>query len=219
MNIYVGTSGWMYDWNKEGTLDWYVKNSGLNAVELNMSFYRFPTRQQIEKWRKYDIKWSIKVNKWITHIKRLTDMQSWYNFYNITKDLNPDFFLFQLSSSFKRNEINEKRVTKFAEVIGNRMAVEFRDPQWYLKPLNINAVIVSIDSPIGTYLINNKGYIYLRLHGRDNWYHYEYSKEELRQIATSIIKMNPDKVYIFFNNDHWMLENARYMLKILKEMV
>ncbi|RLF12723.1 MAG: DUF72 domain-containing protein, partial [Thermoprotei archaeon] len=39
MRVYIGTSGWLYDWNLDGSLDWYVKNSGLNAVELNASFY------------------------------------------------------------------------------------------------------------------------------------------------------------------------------------
>ncbi|MEM2358961.1 MAG: DUF72 domain-containing protein, partial [Nitrososphaerota archaeon] len=35
---FVRTSGWLYDWNSGGTLDWYLANSGLNAVELNASF-------------------------------------------------------------------------------------------------------------------------------------------------------------------------------------
>ncbi|MFP3209319.1 MAG: DUF72 domain-containing protein, partial [Nitrososphaeria archaeon] len=38
MEPYVGTSGWSYAWNPDG-LEWYVRNSGLNAVELNSSFY------------------------------------------------------------------------------------------------------------------------------------------------------------------------------------
>ena len=37
LRVYVGTSGWAYFWNPDG-LDWYVRNSGLNAVELNASF-------------------------------------------------------------------------------------------------------------------------------------------------------------------------------------
>ena len=47
MEVFVGTSGWSYGWNKGGNLDWYLRNSHLNAVELNASFYRFPNRNQI----------------------------------------------------------------------------------------------------------------------------------------------------------------------------
>ncbi|RLE86352.1 MAG: DUF72 domain-containing protein, partial [Thermoprotei archaeon] len=50
MEIYVGTSGWLYDWNIGGNLEWYVKFSSLNTVELNASFYRFPFRNQVRSW-------------------------------------------------------------------------------------------------------------------------------------------------------------------------
>jgi uncharacterized protein YecE (DUF72 family) len=33
-------------------------------------------------------------------------------------------------------------------------------------------------------------------------------------VAEKILKLNPEKVYVFFNNNHAMLENAREMLKI-----
>jgi uncharacterized protein YecE (DUF72 family) len=42
MKVLVETSGWFYDWYDDGTLDWHVERSGLNVVELNASFYRFP---------------------------------------------------------------------------------------------------------------------------------------------------------------------------------
>ncbi|MEM4061454.1 MAG: DUF72 domain-containing protein, partial [Desulfurococcaceae archaeon] len=29
MEVYVGTSGWLYDWNEGASLDWYVEESGL----------------------------------------------------------------------------------------------------------------------------------------------------------------------------------------------
>ena len=44
VEVYVGTSGWMYPWNLGRSLEWYVNHSGLNAVELNASFYRIPRR-------------------------------------------------------------------------------------------------------------------------------------------------------------------------------
>ncbi|MEM1508337.1 MAG: DUF72 domain-containing protein [Thermofilaceae archaeon] len=52
VKIYVGTSGWLYGWNEGGGLEWYVSHSGLNAIELNASFYRFPFPAQVKSWVK-----------------------------------------------------------------------------------------------------------------------------------------------------------------------
>jgi len=217
--IYIGTSGWMYDWNKELSLDWYVKNSGLNAIELNMSFYRFPSKKQIEKWRKYKIVWSIKVNRLITHIKRLKDIEAWKMFEELFHDLNPRFYLFQMPPYFKLNEENLRRVKEFEKIVGEKMAIEFRDPEWYEKLPDIKVTVVSIDSPIGTYIVNTSGIVYLRIHGRGEWYAYEYNEEELREIAEKVLEKKPKEIYVFFNNNHWMLENARTMKKILEELI
>jgi Uncharacterized conserved protein len=99
------------------------------------------------------------------------------------------------------------------------MAVEFRDVSWFNKDIKLEeATIVSIDSPIGVYIINNSGTVYLRMHGRDNWYFYDYSEEELREDAKRAISLSPEKLYVFFNNDLWMLDNGRKMLKILHKL-
>ncbi|MEM4913906.1 MAG: DUF72 domain-containing protein, partial [Desulfurococcaceae archaeon] len=70
MEVYVGTSGWLYDWNEGASLDWYVEESGLNAVELNASFYRFPFRNQVKGWsiKGSTLRWSVKVHRSITHL-------------------------------------------------------------------------------------------------------------------------------------------------------
>ena len=69
MDVFVGTSGWYYDWNKKKNFDWFIKNSSLNSVELNASFYRFPFPRQIEVWstKGTGLRWSIKVHRSITH--------------------------------------------------------------------------------------------------------------------------------------------------------
>ncbi len=74
LSIYVGTSGWLYSWNKEGSLDWYVRNTGLNAVELNASFYRFPFPSQVKTWKNKGraLRWSVKANRGISHYRKLS---------------------------------------------------------------------------------------------------------------------------------------------------
>ncbi|AHC51915.1 hypothetical protein SUSAZ_08170 [Sulfolobus acidocaldarius SUSAZ] len=218
MDIYIGTSGWSYSWNEGGNLDWYFRNTGFNAVELNMSFYRFPSLKLVNSWKKYNLRWSVKVNRMITHVNRMKDLELWKKFEEIFSGLNVDFYLFQLPQSFKYNPENLERIKKFEEIVGEKMAVEFRDPEWYKRDLNLNCVVVSIDSPIGRYIkMSPQGIVYLRMHGTDNWYRYDYTDEELRDITKDVLALNPKKIYVFFNNDLWMLENGRKMMEILKK--
>ena len=117
MEIYVGTSGWLYDWNEDRSFDWFVKNSELNSVELNASFYRFPFPNQVKSWAKKckDIRFAIKVHRKITHILRLKEesFQVWKDFRNLFRPLEEkiDFYLFQLPPSFSIQYL--ERVEKF----------------------------------------------------------------------------------------------------------
>jgi uncharacterized protein YecE (DUF72 family) len=224
MQVYVGTSGWFYSWNEGGNLEWFVRNSRLNSVELNASFYRFPFKNQVLGWAKKGegLKWSIKVHRLITHQRKFNEeaVAVWERFQELFAPLDPivSFYLFQVSSSF--TEID--RILSFAERTGldGKFALELRnkaileDPDFPQK-LQGKVVLVSIDSPDFQEKIFPGRVIYLRMHGRTGWYTHNYTKEELSSIAAKIRAANPEKAFIFFNNDHNMLENARAMLEIL----
>lgn len=231
--VFVGTSGWLYDWNREGTFDWYVRESGLNAVELNASFYRLPFRNQVKSWSRKggSLRWAVKVHRYITHYARLSEKATafWFKFRKIFEELDEviDFYLLQLPPSFSCTGRSVQRLKDFVKKTeeGERIAVEFRHPSWFL--LNREelcryiegATAVSVDSPEFNYFIGCGKVVYARLHGRTSWYFHEYSSEELLEVAKRIIDIGPSRVYVFFNNDHWMLENARQMLRILQSIL
>jgi len=232
VEFFVGTSGWLYDWNEDSSLDWYVRYSGLNAIELNASFYRFPFRNQVLSWvrKGSSLHWSIKVHRYITHIKRLREdaLDAWRRFKELFTPLDKyiDFYLFQLPPNFTYNDENAERIRLFAREsgLGWRFAVEFRNKSWFNDEAlgtikDVGVTVVSVDEPGATWITSTNGIIYLRLHGRLNWYWYDYSHEELRELISRVMVLNPGKVYVFFNNDHWMLENARATLRILNEML
>ncbi len=226
---FVGTSGWTYDWNPDG-LDWYVKNSGLNAVELNASFYRFPFQNMVKSWARKGrpLRWAIKVHRSVTHVHRLNVksyevMERFLRLFEPMKDLI-DFYLVQLPPSFARNAENERRVRRFAERFDVPLAFEFRHESWFdektveaLEPLS-NAFVVSVDSPMGTWIVESKGTVYIRFHGRTDWYFHNYTEDELREVAEKTLSLEPKRIYAFFNNDHWMLENARRFKELLDEL-
>ncbi|WP_156168425.1 DUF72 domain-containing protein [Methanoculleus sediminis] len=51
------------------------------------------------------------------------------------------------------------------------------------------------------------------MHGRDAWYRHDYTKGELTAIRDRITGIGPERVYISFNTDHAMLEDARAMAR------
>ncbi|MEM4622238.1 MAG: DUF72 domain-containing protein [Sulfolobales archaeon] len=230
VSVYVGTSGWLYDWNEGASLDWYLKYSGLNAVELNASFYRFPFPNQVISWRRKTeacgVRWAVKVHRSVTHMRMLSEdsLAIWSKFVNLFKPLDDfvDFYLLQMPPRFKMSADNIFKLERFARSTGlsSRLAVEFRNESWFNDDTvelcrKIGVTVVSIDSPIGTWIASSNDVVYIRLHGRTEWYSYEYSLDELKEIATKIAEVSPRRVYVFFNNDYWMLDNARTMLKIL----
>jgi len=231
MKVYVGTSGWMYSWNPDG-FDWFIKNSGLNAIELNASFYRFPFPNQVKSWKRKteqfnpSLRWSIKVNRLITHVFKFSErtLSTWKKFENLFKPLSEhvDFFLFQLPPSLtskfapklerfiKKVKLNEK----FALEVRN---MSWFDEKWIEWASKFGITWVSVDAPdFPLEVYSSNGIVYERMHGRFAWYSHYYTDEELKEVEEKILKIKPRKVYVFFNNDHAMLENARRMLGLFR---
>ncbi len=230
LKIYVGTSGWMYDWNPDG-FDWYLKHSGLNAVELNASFYRFPFPNQVRSWARKTkakpIRWSIKVNRLITHVYMFNERgkEAWDKFYRLFKILDPyiDFYLFQLPPRIKPTKVMVKRLEEFIEYtrLGTRFALEWRNNEWFRREWvewakDLGITIVSVDSPEIIFYSRSSSYVYVRMHGRTLWYSHYYTDNELKEVAEKLLSIGGESVYVFFNNDHDMLENARRMKKLLE---
>jgi uncharacterized protein YecE (DUF72 family) len=228
--IYVGTSGWMYDWNIGGTLEWYTKHSGLNAVELNASFYRFPYPNQVKSWARKGskLRWSVKTNQSITHYRQLseTSYSLWKKFRNLFSPMEDliDYYLLQLPPRFTCTTKNLEKLENFIAYtnIPERIAVEFRNNSCFTQDVvdhahQVGYTMVSIDAPLGRWIVKSNRSIYLRLHGSSEWYAHDYSETELIEIGRKSLSLEPDRLYIFFNNNHWMLENARLMITILRE--
>lgn len=230
MDVYVGTSGWLYVWNEGGSLDWYVGNSGLNAVELNMSFYRFPHLGTVKSWRVKGsgLRWAIKVNRLITHTFKFNEraFETWGRFKSLFEPMDEiiDFYLFQLPPSIRSSFI--PRIERFIKSAGlnERFALEPRNKSWFNNSAvvewasSMGITLVSVDSPeLPLEIFNTNGIVYVRMHGRRAWYSHCYTDEEIIEVKEKILDAKPKRAYIFFNNNTDMLHNARKMLKIFKE--
>jgi uncharacterized protein YecE (DUF72 family) len=222
--VYVGTSGWSYDWNLGNSLDWYRQESHLNAIELNMSFYRFPYPNMVKSWatKGKDLAWVVKVHRSITHFQKLSTQavetfQRFKNLFTPIEDLI-HYYLFQLPPSFT----NLNALERFIEKTGTeKLAVEFRHPTLFTPELiewgnQHNILLVSIDAPQLPRTIMSKHIVYERIHGRTAWYSHDYTDQELQEIQQRILTGDPETVYVFFNNNHAMLQNAMRMNNLLR---
>jgi uncharacterized protein YecE (DUF72 family) len=224
--IGIGTSGYTYSWNeaKPTPFKWYI-NQGFNSVEINASFYRFPTQSWIKTWltAPEDFSFSIKVHRSITHYTKLKNrsLELWNRFRQPLESLEKkiDFWLFQMPSNYKYKQENLEAIRAFFEKtnLRNKAVIEFRDSSWWKaakKIANIGIVFCSVNAPCLPHsLMSTNGAVYLRLHGSKEWYNYIYSEKELDNILSRIKKLKADKKMIYLNNDHGMLQNGLYLLK------
>ncbi len=227
MIVHVGTSGWSYRWNRGG-LKGYVERTPFDTVELNSSFYRIPNESYVKRWAEEgkELLWSVKVYRGITHVKRFGEgsEELWERFYSVFKPLDPyiKFFLFQLPPSFTPNDFPKLEQFLRKVNLGWRAAVEFRNEaffneEWVRRLKELEATFVSVDSNKFRFYARSGPYTYLRFHGRgERPYRYDYSDEELREVAEKLVGVGGES-FVYFNNDA-MYKNALKFIEILKGM-
>lgn len=237
-NLWIGTSGWTYDdWDGvfypagvKGTakLDYYVTQ--FNAVELNATFYRYPTPNMIHSWNRRmpeGFHLAIKASRRITHLKRLQDCATELTeFFARIRDLRPlRIILWQLPPSLKCDLVS---LAGFLELLsqsampGIRHAFEFRNKSWWddgVVPLlqQYRAAFVAISHPVlPSKIVPTTDFLYIRFHGLGRQlYRYDYSDEELWEWVKQVEEVCRDQpiedVYAFFNNDFegHAVKNAR----------
>jgi uncharacterized protein YecE (DUF72 family) len=130
--------------------------------------------------------------------------------------------LFQMPPSFKYSKENISRILKIINTDFTNV-IEFRHKSWWNEEVfeifrEKNLIFCSISAPkLPEKLIKTSNIIYIRFHGKDNWYKYKYSTEELKQWAELIKKENPEVLFAYFNNDFYGYapENALELIHLL----
>jgi len=236
---YIGTSGWHYDdWlgrfypenlPKTKWLEFYARH--FNTLELNNTFYHLPSENAFKNWYASsppDFTFSLKVSRYITHIKRLKDcteeIKKFISRAVLLKEkLGP--LLYQLPPGLHRDD---NKLTDFFKVLphGLKHVIEFRHGSWFtdevfdiLRQYQVGFCIYDmpkLTSPI----ITTSDFTYVRFHGSESLYSSCYTDKEIADWAKKIVKLakNLKEVYIYFNNDiaGYALENAETIQKILK---
>jgi uncharacterized protein YecE (DUF72 family) len=240
--IRLGCSGWDYrDWSdvfyKSGLESkLHVYSRIFNTAEINSTFYSYPSEGIVFGWSKYtppDFRFAIKLNRLMTHEKRLDTSKGvgddLKRFTELLKPLQDTkklaCILIQLPPGMK---FMKDRVETFLKILPPEMrfALEYRNETWLteaahelLSVYNVAAVVV--DEPLlpsDVRMTSDFAYVRWHGHGEKMWYNYRYKREELAEWIPKIRDMaQKADVYGYFNNHYhgYAPENCIDVLEML----
>ncbi len=243
MRYYIGTSGWHYDhWREEfypkgmAKSRWLEFYSGhFSTVELNNSFYHLPSEKAFINWKNSsppEFVFSVKVSRFITHIKRLRDTaEPVANFISRARLLEGKLgpLLYQLPQSMK---LDYQTLEEFLKILPKDAChvFEFRHNSWFEDGIfqllsRYNAGFCIYDMPgFRTPVVATSDFVYMRFHGSQRLYGGCYSDEELEDWAQKIMVLKTGVVYAYFNNDieGFAIRNAltfRHLIEVLSAKI
>jgi uncharacterized protein YecE (DUF72 family) len=219
--VRIGTSGWNYaSWREtfyppglpaRRWLEHYA--TVFDTVEINATFYRLAKPPAVANWVQQtpaEFVFAAKSSRFLTHMKRLTDMdQGVHRYYDSIEPLadSPKLgpVLWQLPDNFKRDD--DRLAFALEHLPPGRHAFELRHPSWFAEPVyellrEHGAAFVIHDSkrrdPTPEVLTTD--WTYLRFHHGRRGRRGNYSETELREWAAKVRGLTVD-VYAYFNND------------------
>ena len=236
--VHIGTSGWNYDHWKGSFYDkacpkirWLEFYAGIfSTIEVNASFYRKMKPETFEKWytrTPEDFLWSVKANRYITHIRRLTDAGEPLGvFFTSLKPLKNKLgpILFQLPPSLVFDRLMLESFCRHLNP-DYRYTIEARHTSWtgkdalaILKEHNIAWCIADTAGRYPYHEAITADFVYIRLHGSQELYASKYSEEELASWAARIRKWDLE-AFVYFDNDYqaYAPHNALRLKEIMQE--
>ncbi len=223
LTCYIGTSGWSYEhWDKrfypekQPKTRWFqYYASKFNSVEVNATFYRSFKDKTFHKWYHQapgKFKYIFKVPQLITHRKYLKNIEEQARRFCDSISLMEDklgLALMQLAPKTGYDpELLKNAIRAFDDP--SILAVEFRNDSWIREETvrllkDEGAIFCNTDSPKQEFKEwYTSGKAYFRLHGKNDWYRYDYSDNELDNLVKMIEKFGQQggkEAYVFFNND------------------
>jgi uncharacterized protein YecE (DUF72 family) len=242
-NIFLGTSGWSYnEWEgpfyKKGEKRKLKAYSQIfQTVEINSTWYRYPTKGLVMGWERYsppNFIFTAKLPRIITHEKKLGLIDNIEDDLKLFLDLMLPLqlkkklacLLIQLPPSYN---YNPKNLEEFFKILDPRFrfAVEFRNLSWIKNetwPLleKYKIAYVNVDEPLLPPEIHlTTDFTYFRWHGKGSkpWFDYKYTSEELEKWIPKVKKTTKkvEKIYGYFNNHYhgYAAENCLQLIERL----
>jgi len=256
MQLTLGTAGyaypaWVGGFYPRGTapndmLGFYAAQ--FPAVEINNTFYRPPTVEQVEKMVRRTpsgFGFTLKVPKSVSHDRSPDDIPAFRLAADRLRDAGRLLgLILQVPEAFRNTPENRQWLAQTGAALKpHRVAVEFRHRSWaapnlgaWMEHIGMDVVSVGVPDvptlfPRGLRVANRR--VYARLHSQnpDNWYEegklrydYDYPDTALREWADGLQRIaaegEADDALFFFNNCVGIqaTANARRFAELLKEV-
>lgn len=239
MERYIGCSGYYYrEWKGDfypetlpstKWLPYYAQH--FNTIEINSSFYKFPTEKSLSRWYKDtpdDFAFTIKANKLFTHFRKMnniaTELQQFYDVVEAALQEKTKGYLFQFPASVKYNETLLDAILALSKhpVLHT---IEFRDISWWRADVytafrQAGLVFCNISLPdFPDLFVDNTPANYLRFHGKPVLYKSGYGATGLHFWADKIKNEPPGQLFVYFNNT-WFgeaIHDARIFARLLAD--
>jgi len=241
--VFLGTSGWSY---KEWVGPFYTKEDKsllraytkvFRTVEIDSTFYRYPSKGMVMGWTKYTPEgfvFTAKLPQLITHEKKLDLSQGVEeDLQRFVEVMEPLWLSGKLGCMLvqlpPRLTYQLTEMEAFFKILPTqvRFAVEFRDHSWMRQETwtlleKYKVAYTVVDEPLLPPEVHVTSNIaYFRWHGRGTrpWYNYRYPAEELEPWIPKFKETTRkvDKVYGYFNNHYhgYAVENCLQVLEML----
>jgi uncharacterized protein YecE (DUF72 family) len=238
-SIRIGCSGWNYaSWKDEFYdgrparlwLQHYARH--FDTVEVNNTFYRLPLQSSVARWvaeTPPNFLLTIKASRYLTHVKRLTDMRAGLERYYervapLVRSPKLGPVLWQLPPTFKRDD---DRLGNALEALPpGRHAFEFRHATWFAEPVYDllrahGAALVIGDRPEVKDFQTREltaDWTFVRFHYGSRGRRGNYSRAELEEWAQRFEEWSRDvEVLAYFNND-WEVFAVRNALWLKRRL-
>jgi uncharacterized protein YecE (DUF72 family) len=238
-SIRIGCSGWNYkSWKDEFYEDkparlWLEHYARFfDTVEVNNTFYRLPLATSVAAWVEQTppgFLFTVKASRYLTHIKRLTDMDGGVQrFYERIDPLlrSPKLgpVLWQLPASFRRDD--ERLAYALERLPEGRHCLEFRHASWFTEPVyellrGRGAALVIGDRPeVKSFQarVFTAPWTFVRFHYGSRGRRGNYSERELEEWARRFEEWSSEvEIFAYFNNDWevFAIRNALWLKRRL----
>jgi len=235
--FYIGCSGFHYkEWKElfypeklpqSKWFEFYCEH--FNTLEINSTFYKFPTEKSLVKWHDTspeDFKFSVKAPRLITHYKKFSEceilLQDFYT--SISKGLQDKLgcVLFQLPPQLVYTpEMLDLIMSSVDPSFKN--VFEFRHLSWWNENVftqfkKRKLIFCSISFPkLPDEVKATASNIYYRFHGVPVLYKSTYSEKFVENIYQEIKIQAPKEAWVYFNNT-WgnaAIINSKYLQKVI----
>jgi uncharacterized protein YecE (DUF72 family) len=238
---HIGCSGFSYkEWKEEfypkglAQKNWFsYYTQHFNTLELNVTFYRFPTLKSLQGWYSKapdGFSFSAKVPRTITHYKKFIGTETMMeDFYGVLKEGLQEKLscvLMQLPPGFSHSEERLASLVAHAAPAFQNI-IEFRNESWWREDVkkilaDNNIAFCGVSFPKISFddAVINTPVCYYRFHGVPRLFYSEYDETFIQKIHGQISSNSEAKeAFIYFNNTASLaaLHNAKYFQHLLQQ--